>query len=197
MIADQHALPARFAKPLRGIAVGALATLASTSCAANRTLTITSEPAGAEVRIDDVIVGETPVVLPFFHYGTRRMTFYLDGYLTESVDVAVEPPWFARFPLDYVTEIFIPIGWSDDHPVHVDLERGDDVALLPALQSVLERAEVLRRAGPAGPRELPASDLEQVGTDADAGDLDDRTSEGGSATPAPAPTERPDDEDGR
>ena len=53
MAADQHALPARFAKPLRGIAVGTLATLASTSCAANRTLTITSEPAGAEVRIDE------------------------------------------------------------------------------------------------------------------------------------------------
>ncbi|MEO0651448.1 MAG: PEGA domain-containing protein [Planctomycetota bacterium] len=135
------------------------------SCAAKRTLTITSDPAGAEVRIDDVIVGQTPLVLPFFHYGTRQVTFYLEGYLTESFDVDVEPPWYARFPMDFVTEIFVPVGWSDNHRVHADMRGGDELRTMPALQSVLERAEVLRRAGPMGPRTLPESELEdRVGT---------------------------------
>lgn len=136
------------------------------SCAARRTLTITSDPAGAEVRIDDVIVGQTPVVLPFFHYGTREVTFYLEGYLTESFDVDVDPPWYARFPIDFVTEIFVPIGWRDGHRVHADLEGGEQLRTLPALQSVLERAEALRRAGPMGPRNLPESELERVGSPA-------------------------------
>ena len=162
--------------PLRAAPLLLLALLALPACAARRTLTITSDPAGAEVRIDDVIVGQTPLVLPFFHYGTRRVTFYRPGYLTQSFEVDVEPPWYARFPVDFVTEIFVPVGWRDDHRIHADLRGGDEVRALPALRSVLERAEVLRRAGPLGPRALPESELELLveGTVGETEGLDDR-----------------------
>ncbi|WP_419191808.1 PEGA domain-containing protein [Engelhardtia mirabilis] len=144
-------------RPLQlACAVAGLALLAG--CRVQRTLTITSEPPGAEVRIDDELVGNTPMVLPFVHYGTRRFTFYLDGYLTLSTVEKIEPPWYGRFPIDLFTEVLPPLGIDDDHPIHARLVSGEESRTLPALRSVLERAEILRRAGPAGPRRLPPPD---------------------------------------
>jgi hypothetical protein len=157
--------------------------LLTTGCAARRTLTITSEPPGAAVRLDDELVGETPLVLPFEHYGTRRVTFYRAGFLTESFVVEVAPPWYARFPADFLTEVLFPIGWRDDHPVHADLRAGDDVIGRPTLRSVLERAEILRRAGPAGPRRLPTPENEER-TDEEASGGPEERGPGASSAPA-------------
>ncbi|MCZ6597054.1 MAG: PEGA domain-containing protein [Planctomycetota bacterium] len=123
-------------------------------CAAERTLTITSEPPGAEVWIDNNPVGTTPVQVEFIHYGTRRVTLYMDGYMTWSEPVPIRPPWYARFPIDLVSEVLIPVGWEDDHPLHVTLTAGEEVLSLPTLRSVFDRAEALRRAV-TGPRDLP------------------------------------------
>jgi hypothetical protein len=43
--------------------------LAASGCAARRTLTISSEPPGATVRLDDRTVGVTPVRVPIVHFG--------------------------------------------------------------------------------------------------------------------------------
>jgi hypothetical protein len=155
----------RAAHPFPRLALALLTLAGTASCAAHRTLTISSDPPGATVRIDDVLIGETPVVLPFHHYGTRRLTLYLEGHRTEAFDVAVEAPWYGRFPMDFVTEVLVPVGWRDDHPIHVDLVPGSDLRGLPVMRSVLERAEVLRRAGPEGPRRLPSSELERGATE--------------------------------
>ncbi len=130
-----------------------------TGCAAERTLTITSDPPGALVRLDDEPVGTTPLEIEFLHYGTRRVNYSLEGYLTRSVLIEVRPPWFARFPVDILSEVIFPVGWRDDHAVHTSLTPGAEQLQPPALRSVLERAEALRRAGPSGPRELPPRDL--------------------------------------
>lgn len=116
---------------------------------------ITSEPPGALVRLDDNLVGITPVKVPFLHYGTRRVTWYLDGYRTESRLVPIRAPWFARFPIDIFSEVLIPVGWKDKHPVHEELVRGDAPVLMPELRAVIDRAEMIRRAGPGGPSQLP------------------------------------------
>jgi hypothetical protein len=143
-----HQLHARMA-----VAIAALA-LSTAGCRAQRELRITSEPPGAEVRIDDELVGTTPFSLPFIHYGVRRVTFYLEGHQTRSVLAEVEPPWYGRFPVDIVSEILLPFGWRDVHVLHVDLDLGRDIYAGPTLRSVFERAEALRRAGPQGPRDL-------------------------------------------
>ena len=109
----------------------------------------------AEVRLDGDKVGVTPIDLPFDYYGERRLTLYLDGYRTWSEVLPIEPPWYAYFPIDIVTEVLVPIGWTDIHEVHAELEPGTGVALAPDLQSVLELAETLRRAGPQGPLVAP------------------------------------------
>lgn len=109
---------------------------------------ISSDPARAEVRIDGVRQGVTPLDVPFDYYGRRRITLYLDGYRTWSRVVPIEPRWYGYFPLDIFTEVLVPIGWRDVHEISVELEAGRGVLVAPDVQAVLDRAQALRRAGP-------------------------------------------------
>lgn len=129
--------------------------LFASGCAAERTLIFTSEPPGASVRLDDEMVGVTPCEVSFLHYGTRRVTYYLEGSRTRSILVDVRAPWYGRFPIDIVSEVLLPIGWVDRKRIHVELSSGLELADQPTQRSVLDRAEALRRAGPNGPRHLP------------------------------------------
>ncbi len=138
----------------------ALATAALASCQAERALRITSEPSQAEVRLDGSRVGTTPCEVPFEHYGVRRLTLYLPGYATYSRVLEIEPPWYGEFPVDIFTEVLVPIGWSDIQKVHVRLVKGQSVLLEPDLPSVIERADNLRHAGPAGPKSPAKSEDE-------------------------------------
>jgi hypothetical protein len=125
------------------------------ACRAESYLQITSTPPGAEVRLDNEVVGVTPVRVPFDYYGTRRLTFHLSGYRTASRTVHLKPKWYSRFPLDIVTEVFLPFGLTVRRRVHEDLVQGAEVMSLPSLRSVIERADHMRHAGPEGPRDLP------------------------------------------
>jgi hypothetical protein len=116
-------------------------------------LIVTSEPSGARVLLDGTEIGQTPLTEPFLHYGTRRLTFYLDGYLTHSEVIEMRPPWYGYFPLDLFSEVLVPFGWRDEHRRHAVLERGSASIDEPDLESVLLRAESLRTAGPEGPRQ--------------------------------------------
>jgi hypothetical protein len=149
-------LPARTA-----ILAGLLVTLCA--CQVQRELVITSQPPGAEVRVDGDPVGRTPVNVPFLHYGTRRVTFYLDGYLTQSQVIDIDPRWFNTFPLDLVSEVLVPIGWRDRRYIAAEMEHGSGALTLPDLESVLERAESLRRAGPEGPRPVETPPADKTG----------------------------------
>ncbi len=132
----------------------ALALISCASCAAQRILTISSEPPGALVLLDDQVVGTTPYQREFQAYGTRRVTLYHAGYRTSSRLVELIPPWYARFPIDIISEVLIPVGWKDIHAVDFTLEPESGEVTEPDLQAVLERAENLRRATPEGPRDM-------------------------------------------
>jgi hypothetical protein len=131
----------------------ALSALLAASCAADRRLMVLSEPPGALVRLDNQLVGTTPYEAPFDSYGTRRLTLYKDGYLPHSRLLVLEPPWYARFPLDLFSEVLIPVGWRDWREERVALEpvREGEISA-PDLEAVLLRAESLRLAEPEGPR---------------------------------------------
>ena len=170
----------------------AVAAVPGTACRAQRTLTIDSEPPGAQVRLDEDIVGETPVTVSFEHYGTRRVTLSKEGYRTVSRRVAVEAPLYGRFPLDLASEVLFPVGWEDHHRVFLRLAPGVDAVPAPDLRSVLARAEALRRAGPEGPRILPPvrpAPIETLPAEAALGDPE----AAGTAAPLPRP---PDETEG-
>lgn len=126
-----------------------------TGCRTHRYLEISSTPPGAQVRLDDQAVGVTPLRVPFEHYGTRRVTYYLPGYRTSSRRIHVDPRWYGVFPLDILTEVLLPLGLTDRRRVHQDLVQGEEVMSQPSLRSVIERANALRHSGPEGPRDLP------------------------------------------
>lgn len=135
------------------IALACALTLGSAACRAQRELLISSDPPGAKIRLDDTLLDvKTPARIPFKDYGVRRVTLYLDGYLTYSESVHISPPWYEYFPLDIVSEILIPIGWHDRHRLQVKLVAGDTLVEAPDLVNVMQRAELMRRSGPDGPK---------------------------------------------
>ena len=134
--------------------------LLASGCQAQRRLVITSDPPGAEVRLDGRIIGVTPHEERFLHYGVRRVTLYKDGYLSYSEVVEIRGPWYTRFPVDFFSELLVPTGWEDRHEFHADLEPGRSKILTPVLDGVLARAERLRRSGPEGPVEEPDEEIE-------------------------------------
>ena len=92
------------------------------------------------------------------------MTLYKDGYRTHSEEIELKPPWYLLFPLDIVSEIALPLLWRDKRSLEVTLVQGEERMSSPDLRSVLERAEILRRAGPEGPRNLPDPQPRQLPT---------------------------------
>ena len=138
----------------RAVALCVLACFAS-ACAVRRELVILSKPAGAQVRLDDQIVGWTPYTTSFEAYGTRRVTLYREGYRSDSRLVELHPPWYGRFPFDVFSEILIPVGWHDRHVVEISLEKESGAVTEPDLEAVLDRAEALRMATPEGPLRKP------------------------------------------
>ena len=135
--------------------VAFLSCAALAGCAAQRELTIDSTPPGALVRLDDTVVGTTPLHTTFEAYGTRRVTLYLDGYRSQSQLIEIKPPWYARFPFDVVSEVLLPFGWRDRHAITLELVPEDSALTMPDIAPVLQRAQSLRLAEPTGPRPLP------------------------------------------
>jgi PEGA domain len=149
-------------KPLESagasVLLAAISSAALAGCAAHRKLVILSDPPGAAVRLDQKMVGETPYQTEFEAFGTRRVTLYREGYRTWSGPVKLVEPWYAQFPFDLFSEVLNPFGWSYHKELRVALEPEGGTVTQPDLQKVLDRAEVLRKAGPEGPqRAKPAT----------------------------------------
>jgi len=142
--------------PGRALLLAALA-LAATACQVRHELIVVSEPPGAEVRLDEKAVGRTPITIPYEHGGTRGLTLYRPGRATQFRRVDLHSPWYATFPLDFVSELMFGWAWSDVHRIEVTLPREDVRVTADDVEALLTRAESLRRAGPDGPRR-PAQD---------------------------------------
>lgn len=85
--------------------VGALALMACMGGCVQRELTITTEPPGAIVYLNDVEVGRTPVTRPFVFYGTYDVVVRKEGYETLKTQHLVLAPWWQWVPIDLVAEV--------------------------------------------------------------------------------------------
>jgi hypothetical protein len=70
-----------------------------------RQMTITSEPAGAMVYLNDREVGRTPLTTDFLWYGTYDVQLRKDGYETLSTRTRVVAPWWGWPPFDLAAEM--------------------------------------------------------------------------------------------
>ena len=75
-----------------------------TGCIRSR-LEITSEPPGADVRVERIDRGTTPASVDFIWYWHYEIELRKDGYeLVRAVEHLRTPPWFI-FPLDLLAEL--------------------------------------------------------------------------------------------
>lgn len=89
-----------------GVVAGLLLAGVSMGGCVQRELSVTSEPAGALVFLNDQEIGRTPVTRPFVFYGTYDVVLRKEGYETLKVKHLVLAPWWQWVPADLVAEFF-------------------------------------------------------------------------------------------
>lgn len=137
-------------KPIFALAALCLVTSASLCGCVLRTLTIDSEPPGAMVYLDDELIGETPVTTTFTYYGTRKITLEkIDAegrllYERKIVYEKIKPPFYQILPLDFFSEIVIPIQLKDEHYLAYQLDPVKQLPKKELQERVIKNAEELR-----------------------------------------------------
>lgn len=81
-----------------------LALLTATGCV-ERTISITSEPDGALVYLNDEEVGRTPVTVPFTYYGTYDVRLEHEGYQPLWTQQRAKAPWWEAPGPDLLAEV--------------------------------------------------------------------------------------------
>ena len=87
-----------------------------------RKISILSDPPGAKAYVDGDYVGETPIAVPFDHYGTREIEVRKTGFWAQSRIVPIRGPLYETFPIDFLSEVVYPGNLVDDHRVVFELE---------------------------------------------------------------------------
>ena len=85
-------------------ALGGVMLLSSTGCV-RRTISITSDPAGALVILNDREVGRTPVEVDFTYYGTYDVRLHKEGFEPFAGSAEAAPPAWDTIPLDLASEL--------------------------------------------------------------------------------------------
>lgn len=132
------------------VILGCLIFIAGQGCV-TRAINIETSPSNASVYIDDKYVGESPVSVPFTHYGTRKITIEKrddEGRLIFKKKVSYEkikPPIYEIFPLDFFSEIVLPLKMEDNHYYNYQLEEMKEIPIAGRKKQVLKNAEELRK----------------------------------------------------
>lgn len=106
-----------------------------------RRITVTSNPAGATVWLNDAEVGRTPLSTDFTYYGDYDVRVKLEGYEPINERMTAQAPIQEIPPIDLVAEAF---------PSKIDHEVKWHFDLVPALETSMPREqyekELLERA---------------------------------------------------
>ena len=145
------------------IVLGLLLCALNTGCVQRR-MTVRTNPPGALLYVNDYEIGATPVSLPFTYYGTRKIRLVKDGYETLTVMQPIPAPWYEFFPMDFVSENFVPGQIRDQRTLDFQLR---PQVVVPTEQ-LLSRAEGLRRGihaatGAGGPAPIGPSGVPPPG----------------------------------
>ncbi len=131
--------------------VVATALAASLIGCARRQMTITSEPSGALVYLNDEEIGRTPLRRDFVWYGNYDVQVRHDGYHALDTHRQLTAPWWQWPPFDLFAE-FMPFRPTDQQAMHFTLTPITPSDVDPS--AMLARAAILREqlASPADRR---------------------------------------------
>jgi len=152
--------------------VSSVLVLAAAGCV-ERKMTVTSDPPGARVYLDDQEMGQTPVTFRFDFYGHRTFTLKKDGYrVTEEVR-NVKAPVYEWPGLDVFADLG-PIPIKDHKSYHFNL------APIPEVKTdeLIDRAKALKARVEGGG--VPAVPTSEKPKGAEGGKPTETTSPGGS-----------------
>lgn len=85
-----------------------------------RKLTLTSEPSGALVFMNDKEIGRTPMETDFVWYGKYDVQVRKEGYLTFDKPQRLKTPWWQIPPIDLFAEL-MPWHPTDRQALHFQL----------------------------------------------------------------------------
>jgi hypothetical protein len=111
----------------------------STGCVQRR-LVVKSQPEGALVTVDNQVVGQTPLSVPFVYYGTRQIRLEREGYQTVNVKERFRPKWYDTFPFSFLSNNFAMREIRDTRVLDFQLEPKANVEE----NQLLNRANELR-----------------------------------------------------
>ena len=95
--------------------------LASGCNGVRRRLTVTSEPSGAIVYLNNKEIGRTPISTNFLYSGTYNIRCYKEGYETTETAYRTGTPWYLWPGFDFFSENFVPGEIRDEQSCHVEL----------------------------------------------------------------------------
>ncbi len=123
----------------KNIALTALIVVSAFLCGCvERTISITSDPPGALVWLNDREVGRTPIEVEFLHYGKYDVRLRLNGYESMLTFGDANPPWWDGLGADFFAEI-MPADLHSQISWHYVLEPINN-----DLGALIERANNLR-----------------------------------------------------
>jgi hypothetical protein len=99
----------------------AAGTLASMCGCLERRMTITSDPPGASVTVNDVEVGRTPVTASFVYFGTYQVELEREGYEPVRAKAKARTPVYEYPPIDLLASAF-PANITSNVKFHYVLE---------------------------------------------------------------------------
>jgi hypothetical protein len=107
-----------------------------------RSITITSNPPGADVMVNRRFIGQTPVRVGFTHYGVYLVEIRKEKFETLSKEECISPPLYSYEPVSLVSDNLIPARLNDDIYLHYVLKPEGEVT---ERKGLLERMEAARQ----------------------------------------------------
>ncbi|HHT9120541.1 MAG TPA: PEGA domain-containing protein [Candidatus Hypogeohydataceae bacterium YC41] len=118
-------------------------------------MVINTDPPGARIFLDDELLGESPVKIPFTYYGVRKLTIEKkdkEGRLTHKrliMMATLNPPYYEFIPLDLFSELVVPIKLKDEKTFNLKLEPVEFRPPREIRAELIKNAEELRQRASA------------------------------------------------
>jgi hypothetical protein len=121
-----------------------LVTLLAVAGCVERKLTINTDPAGAQVFLNDEEIGVSPVTASFNWYGDYNITIRKQGRETLQTHRNLQAPWYDLFPFDFLTQILYPGRIVDSREWSFELAPQKEVGreeLIKSAEQIKNQAE--------------------------------------------------------